>query len=165
MGLFNFAKNAGAKIASAFGVSEANAAETPDAPSNQAPANDIKGEFAKYDFGIEALDVQVQGSKVTLNGTAPDAPTMERAILVAGNINGVDQVESNIDVANAENVEEPQFYEVKSGDNLSKIAKQFYGDAGKYPVIFEANKPMLSHPDKIYPGQNLRIPREETKVA
>ena len=45
-----------------------------------------------------------------------------------------------------------------SGDNLSKIAKAFYGDANKYPVIFEANKPMLSSPDKIYPGQMLRIP-------
>lgn len=162
MGLFNFVKNAGAKIANAIGSSEANAA-TPDAA--QAPANDIKGEFAKYDFGIDALDVQVQGSKVVLNGSAPDADTMEKAILVAGNIQGVDQVESNIEVANAPSVVEPQFYEVKSGDNLSKIAKEFYGDAGKYPVIFEANKPMLSHPDKIYPGQNLRIPREEKAVA
>ena len=45
-----------------------------------------------------------------------------------------------------------------SGDNLSKIAKKFYGDANKYPVIFEANKPMLKDPNKIYPGQNLRIP-------
>ena len=159
MGLFNFVKDAGAKVASVFGASEANAA-TPEAP-----ANDIKGEFAKYDFNIEGLDVQVQGSKVTLNGTAPDAETLEKTILVAGNIQGVDQVESNINVANAETTQEPQFYTVKSGDNLSKIAKQFYGDANKYPAIFEANKPMLSHPDKIYPGQNLRIPREETAAA
>ena len=53
---------------------------------------------------------------------------------------------------------EAQWHTVVSGDNLSKIAKKFYGDANKYPVIFEANKPMLSHPDKIYPGQVLRIP-------
>ena len=53
---------------------------------------------------------------------------------------------------------EAQWHTVVSGDNLSKIAKAFYGDANKYPVIFEANKPMLSHPDKIYPGQMLRIP-------
>jgi nucleoid-associated protein YgaU len=53
---------------------------------------------------------------------------------------------------------------VVSGDNLSKIAKKFYGDANKYPVIFEANKPMLSHPDKIYPGQMLRIPAGLTTV-
>ena len=51
-----------------------------------------------------------------------------------------------------------QFHTVVSGDSLSKIAKEFYGDAMKYPVIFEANKPMLTHPDKIYPGQVLRIP-------
>lgn len=49
-------------------------------------------------------------------------------------------------------------YVVEKGDTLSKIAKEFYGNANKYPVIFEANKPMLSHPDKIYPGQMLRIP-------
>jgi len=50
------------------------------------------------------------------------------------------------------------FHRVKSGDTLGKMAKDLYGDAGKYPVIFEANRPMLSDPDKIYPGQSLRIP-------
>lgn len=49
-------------------------------------------------------------------------------------------------------------YVVEKGDTLSKIAKEVYGNANKYPQIFEANKPMLSHPDKIYPGQVLRIP-------
>jgi nucleoid-associated protein YgaU len=49
-------------------------------------------------------------------------------------------------------------YTVKSGDTLSAIAKEQYGDAMKYPQIFEANKPMLENPDKIYPGQVLRIP-------
>ena len=48
---------------------------------------------------------------------------------------------------------------MKSGDTLSKIAREFYGSANKYPVIFEANKPMLSNPDRIYPGQVLRIPK------
>jgi len=58
-----------------------------------------------------------------------------------------------------ENVEpEAQFYTVVSGDTLGKIAKAHYGNAMKYPVIFEANTPMLSDPDKIYPGQVLRIP-------
>jgi nucleoid-associated protein YgaU len=47
---------------------------------------------------------------------------------------------------------------VAKGDTLSKIAKEVYGNANKYPVIFEANKPMLTDPDKIYPGQVLRIP-------
>jgi len=56
---------------------------------------------------------------------------------------------------------EAKFYTVVSGDSLSKIAKEYYGNAMKYPVIFEANKPMLSHPDKIYPGQVLRIPPQD----
>ena len=54
-------------------------------------------------------------------------------------------------------------YTVVKGDTLGKIAKEFYGNAAKYPLIFEANKPMLSDPDKIYPGQMLRIPPMETK--
>ena len=88
---------------------------------------------------------------------------MEKAILTAGNIDGVGRVDANIVVA--ETASEPQFYAVKSGDTLSKIAHEFYGNANRYPEIFEANKPMLTHPDKIYPGQNLRIPREEKAVA
>ena len=59
---------------------------------------------------------------------------------------------------NSANFTEAQFHTVVSGDSLSKIAKHFYGDPMKYPVIFEANKPMLADPDKIYPGQVLRIP-------
>ena len=55
---------------------------------------------------------------------------------------------------------ESQMYVVVSGDTLSKISKEFYGSPNKYQQIFEANKPMLSHPDKIYPGQVLRIPAE-----
>lgn len=55
---------------------------------------------------------------------------------------------------------ESQFYTVKAGDTLSAIAKQVYGNANLYNKIFEANKPMLKSPDKIYPGQVLRIPEE-----
>jgi nucleoid-associated protein YgaU len=51
-----------------------------------------------------------------------------------------------------------QTYTVKSGDTLSKIAKQFLGDANAYPKIFEANRDQLSDPDKISPGQILKIP-------
>ena len=54
---------------------------------------------------------------------------------------------------------ESKFYTVKSGDNLSKISKEMYGDANQYPKIFEANKPMLKSPDEIFPGQVLRIPQ------
>jgi nucleoid-associated protein YgaU len=58
----------------------------------------------------------------------------------------------------AEPADESQYHLVSRGDTLSAIAKQFYGNANAYMQIFEANKPMLSHPDKIYPGQVLRIP-------
>ena len=51
-----------------------------------------------------------------------------------------------------------QTYTVKSGDTLSKIAKQVYGDAGQYTKIFDANRDKLSDPDKIQPGQELKIP-------
>ena len=51
-----------------------------------------------------------------------------------------------------------KIYEVAAGDTLSKIAKQFYGDANKYMKIFEANKDQLSDPNKIEVGQKLRIP-------
>ena len=151
MGLFNFVKNAGEKLAGALSIGDANAAES------------VQAEVEKHDLGVNDLCVRVEGDKVVIDGQAPNAEAMEKAILAAGNINGVGQVEANIQVAEA--APEPQFYEVKPGDNLSKIAKEFYGDASKYPMIFEANKPMLSHPDKIYPGQNLRIPRKDKMVA
>ena len=66
------------------------------------------------------------------------------------------EVENRLSVARAE--PEAQFHTVARGDTLSAIAKKYYGNANQYPAIFEANKPMLSHPDKIYPGQVLRIP-------
>ncbi|MEM1149610.1 MAG: peptidoglycan-binding protein LysM [Pseudomonadota bacterium] len=96
--------------------------------------------------------VIVEGEKVKLAGKAPDQETKEKIILAAGNITGVAEVEDAMEAA------ETTFYEVKSGDSLSKIAKKFYGNARLYPEIFEANRPMLTHPDKIYPGQVLRIP-------
>ena len=77
-------------------------------------------------------------------------------VLVVGNTKGVASVDDRITVA--VKTQEAQFYTVVSGDSLSKIAKEFYGNTMKYPVVFEANKPMLSHPDKIYLGQVLRIP-------
>ncbi len=80
----------------------------------------------------------------------------EKVVLVLGNTAGIAQVDDRLEVERKE--PEAQFYTVKSGDTLSKIAKQYYGNANKYPTIFEANRPMLQNPDKIYPGQVLRIP-------
>lgn len=125
--------------------------------------------------------------KVTLIGYALTLEDKEKAIVAAGNIDGVETVEDRIKIGVPEwlarkqaqqnsaapaaeqakdedttpsSAEQPtaRFYTVKSGDTLSKIAKEMYGNASQYPQIFEANKPMLKHPDKIYPGQVLRIP-------
>jgi nucleoid-associated protein YgaU len=87
---------------------------------------------------------------------APDQATREKIVLCCGNVAGVQAVKDMMSVDRSE--PEATFYTVVPGDTLSKIAKQFYGDANKYPAIFEANKPMLKSPDRFYPGQNLRIP-------
>jgi len=76
-------------------------------------------------------------------------------IIAAGNNQGVAEVDADLEIEEAPTI---RMHEVKSGDTLSKIALAVYGDAMKYTVIFEANKPMLDDPDKIYPGQMLRIP-------
>ncbi|HEU0199993.1 MAG TPA: peptidoglycan-binding protein LysM, partial [Burkholderiaceae bacterium] len=99
-------------------------------------------------------DVRTSTAKVF--GVAKDQETKEKVLLAAGNVEGVAAVEDMMSVDRS--APAAQFYTVVKGDTLSKIAKQFYGNANDYPRIFEANKPMLTHPDKIYPGQNLRIP-------
>ena len=81
---------------------------------------------------------------------------------MVGNVKGIARVNDQLRVPPPEPKAPPEpegtYYEVKRGDSLSKIAKAQYGDAMKYPVIFEANKPMLKDVDLIYPGQVLRIP-------
>ena len=93
--------------------------------------------------------------KVTLAGSAPSQEAAEKAGLAAGNVASVSGVDNNLQYPAGT---ASQYHDVVKGDTLSAIAKKYYGDANKYPVIFEANKPMLTHPDKIYPGQKLRIP-------
>jgi nucleoid-associated protein YgaU len=92
-----------------------------------------------------------------VSGIAPDQATKEKIVLCCGNVSSVAKVNDLLTVAGG-GEEESKYHEVKSGDTLSKIAKEAYGDANAYMKIFEANKPMLSNPDKIYPGQKLRIP-------
>jgi nucleoid-associated protein YgaU len=101
--------------------------------------------------------VQYDGAsgKVTVTGEAPSQDAAEKVTLCCGNVASVTSVDNQLTYPAGT---ASQYHDVVSGDTLSAIAKKFYGDANKYPVIFEANKPMLSHPDKIYPGQKLRIP-------
>ena len=159
MGLMSFIKEAGEKL---FGSAKA---ATPAAPSAEEAAalSKTAGEaIAKYigtqGLAVTGLDVGFDSasSTVTVAGVVPDQATKEKVLLCCGNVSGVVAVNDMLVVT--EPAPEAQFHTVVSGDNLSKIAKKFYGDANKYPTIFEANKPRLSHPDKIYPGQVLRIP-------
>jgi len=102
--------------------------------------------------------VQFDGATgtVTVSGQTPDQATKEKVLLCCGNVQSVAAVNDMLTVAQPE--PEAQYYTVVKGDTLSKVSKQYYGDPNQYMKIFDANKPMLSHPDKIYPGQVLRIP-------
>ena len=158
MGLFSFIKEAGEKL---FGHKEVEQAVTNNAPDlaalNQKAGDAIRAYIEQQNLGLSGLGVTFDGAsgKVTMVGLAPDQEAAEKAGLAAGNVAAVASVENNLQYpAGAES----QYHDVVRGDTLSAIAKKFYGDANKYMVIFEANKPMLSHPDKIYPGQKLRIP-------
>lgn len=113
--------------------------------------------FKKNDLKADEVQAEAKDTRVILKGKVPDRETAEKMIIAAGNNEGVAEVESHLEIEN-DSQAESTMYEVKSGDTLSGIAKQHYGNASKYPVIFEANRPMLSDPDKIYPGQVLRIP-------
>ena len=102
------------------------------------------------------IDVRFDDGVVYLEGSVPDQETLERVVLAVGNVEGVEKVDEDLDVEAPANA--AKMYTVKSGDTLSAIAKNFCGDANRYNEIFEANRPMLSDPNMIYPGQLLRIP-------
>ena len=164
MGLMSFMKEAGEKL---FGKGEAKAAQDAAAAAptaeNVAALSKAAGDAIVTYINAQGLpggnlDVAFEGttSTVTVSGQVDDQGTKEKILLCCGNVAGVAAVNDLLTVA--EPAPEAQYHTVVSGDNLSKIAKAFYGDANKYPVIFEANKPMLSNPDKIYPGQLLRVP-------
>ncbi len=164
MGLMSFLKDAGEKL---FGGREAKAAEVAakaaPTPENLAALSKAAGDAIVTYIGTQGLQVDgldvsfdATSASVTVAGQVADQATKEKVLLCCGNVSGVAAVNDMLVVSTPE--PEAQWHTVVSGDNLSKIAKKFYGDPNKYPVIFEANKPMLTHPDKIYPGQMLRIP-------
>ncbi len=164
MGLMSFIKTAGEKL---FGKGDAKAAAdavaaapTPEAVAamSDAASKAIADYIETQGLGVSGLSIafDAPSGTVTVSGQVPDQASKEKVLLCCGNVHGVEAVNDMLTVDAPE--PEAQWHTVVSGDNLSKIAKAFYGDANKYPVIFEANKPMLSHPDKIYPGQMLRIP-------
>ena len=167
MGIFDFVKSVGKKL----GIGDEE--EAPDAES-------LKKELDSFDLGTNDVKVEVVGDKAVLKGVVSDQSVFEKAVVAVGNTLGISKVEAselkvvapdsglklNPHVDMTELVKasipasQPVFHEVKKGENLWKIAEAHYGKGkgAKYTVIFEANKPMLSDPDKIYPGQVLRIP-------
>ena len=151
MGLISFIKNAGEKI---FGKSEEK--------REQEKAELIMAHIKKFGFNTSNIQVAVDGDKVTLTGKIDTLDNKNKIIVTAGNIEGIASVDDRIVVTQPAPVAPPepakQFYTVKKGDYLSKIAKEVYGNANKYNIIFEANKPMLKDPNLIYPGQVLVIP-------
>ncbi|MBK7711524.1 MAG: peptidoglycan-binding protein LysM [Bacteroidales bacterium] len=151
MGLISFIKAAGEKI---FGKSEEK--------KEQEKAALIATHIKKFGFDTNDIRVSVDNEKVILKGTIDTLDNKNKIIVTAGNIEGISAVEDDIFVRQPAVTPPPtpekQFYTVKKGDYLSKIAKEVYGNAGKYKNIFEANKPMLKDPDLIYPGQVLVIP-------
>ena len=141
MGLFDFAKDMGRKLFS----------KNDDAPA------EIAKHIAADNPGIDDLKVSFDSGTVNLSGTASSAEAVEKAVLMAGNVEGVEQV--NIDGLKAPAVEEKaQYYVIERGDTLSGIAKKHYGNAMDYPKIFEANREVIKDPDLIFPGQKIRIP-------
>jgi nucleoid-associated protein YgaU len=152
MGIFDFVKDVGEKL---FGKNEKEQQALDDA----ARAAALKQYVTKLQLPVKDLVVNFDGGTATVYGKADNQADKEKVILAVGNAQGVARVDDRITVAAPQPA--AAFYTVRSGDTLSKIAKEHYGDAMKYPAIFEANRPMLSDPDKIYPGQVLRIPPKQ----
>ena len=158
MGLIQFIKDAGSKLlgqddskqVAAAAATEAKADDANDAMRSLSLVRHVKA----LGLTVNNLQVAVDGDTCCVKGEVADQATKEKVALAVGNTAGIATVDDRVEVTGPKAV----FYTVVSGDSLSKIAKEHYGDASKYHGIFEANKPMLEHPDKIYPGQVLRIP-------
>jgi len=144
-GLIPFAKSAGRGLGKIFGGKE----------------DEEKLNKEVDDLGLKREGVQIKvdhTGRVRIVGKGVSQEEKEKLILAVGNVEGVGEVEDEVETV--DDVPASQFHTVVRGDTLGKIAKTYYGNAMRYPEIFEANKPMLTDPDKIYPGQVLRIPAD-----
>ena len=155
MGLFSFSKGAGSKTLKK--EEEAKAAKISNEEVNRLKINKMMADVNELNLPVTNLSLIINGEVVTVYGEAETQVAKELVVLTVGNNMGISSVDDRMSVVTPE--PEAVFYEVKSGDSLSKIAKAQYGDANKYNAIFEANKPMLKDPNLIYPGQMLRIPQ------
>lgn len=149
MGLISFIKDAGVKV---FGTGDTKEEK------NANVAEEMAKTVTNLGLEVKNLDITVDGDKATVSGKAADQATREKVVLAVGNTKNIAHVDDLLTVDKQE--PEAQYHTVESGDTLSAIAKKYYGNSQKYPAIFDANKPMLQDPDKIYPGQKLRIPQQ-----
>ena len=147
MGLLDFLKDTGKDL---FGGKSGNEAET------------IKSEIEKaLGDNVSNLGVRFDNGTVTLQGQAKSVAAKEKAALIAGNVKGVASVHDDglkVQSDQPAPAKATTYYTIQSGDSLSKIAKEHYGDPNAYNKIFEANREVIEDPDKIYPGQQIRIP-------
>lgn len=159
MGIFDFVKDAGSKI---LGLGKDDEPAAPEQPTKRI-AHELEQAVRDLELGVDELRIFLEGDTAIVHGTAGSQQEREKVVLVVGNTAGVARVDDRMRVEAPE--PEATFYTVVSGDTLWKIAEEHYGNGNEYPVIFEANKPMLKDPDKIYPGQVLRIPPLEAEDA
>ena len=167
MAIWDFVKDAGKSV---FGKAEAAESKAAPAPAAAAkPAQDadttrkvaaLKAELKALNLDKDDVHLTLRGDTVKIQTKGADRETLEKLILAVGNIEGIAKVEADLPDAGPEAGKAPVFHTVKKGETLSAIAKAYLGNASKYNAIFEANRPMLSDPDKIYPGQTLRIPQD-----
>ena len=145
MGLFDFASNIGKKI---FGSEE------------EAPAA-LQQHIEEDNPGVNNLQVQVQDGVATLSGEAQSAEALEKAVLMAGNALGIQEVKADgLAIADGSQVGgDDEFYIIEKGDTLWEIAEKAYGNGAKYTKIVEVNREVIKNADKIFPGQKIRIPK------
>lgn len=145
MGLIEFVQSAGEKL---FGADEAAAAPAADPQAQSKRATALEDRVKQLGLAVDNLKIKMAGTTAHVRGKVRDQATREKIVLAIGNTAGVAGVDDGLEVVEA--APEARWYTVPRGDTLSKIARAHYGDANRYPAIFEANRPMLKDPDKIY---------------
>lgn len=145
MGLFDFARDIGKKI---FGKEE------------EAPAA-LEQHINEDNPGVNGLKVEVNDGVATLSGEASSAEALEKAVLMAGNAMGIQEVKADgMTISDGSQVGgDDEFYVIKKGDTLWGIAEKAYGNGSKYTKIVDVNREVIKDPDLIFPGQKIRIPK------
>ena len=148
MGVFDFIRNIGKSIM----------------PGNEGP--EIQQNITSLLGGqVQNLKVEYDDGLVRLSGLVDSVAAKQKAVLLAGNVKGVEKVNDDglqVKPQAAAPKAEPEysFYTIVKGDSLSKIAKKYYGNANEWNKLFEANREVIQDADLIYPGQVIRVPKK-----